>query len=180
MFLNLEPQTYLGIDPSLTGTGVVVLDVSGEVLHERVYSSPAHLTDTKRVSELLHNIFHDVHDYISAPCLAAVEAYSMGSRFQGKMFARAELSGLIRYTIRSQYERPHLFIPPSVLSSFLGIPPKTKSEQKKRLTAQVANERYDYRNADYNIVDAFVLAKIAEAFCGQMLKLGKMQLELPR
>ena len=174
----------MGIDPSLTGTGVVVSDPSGELLLVRCYASTPSLSDMGRVRQLNELIWTDLDPFMSDDCLVCFEGYSMGSPNQGKIYARAELAGVLKYTCVEYYERPYIMVPPTSIKAFIGMERfkenRVHKKDAKKETARLVADIYDFRHDDDNIVDGFILARYAQACCSDDAPNHRNVLELPR
>ena len=92
--------TVMGIDPSLTSTGVIVLDSRGEIVaKERITSKPSGPLVSSRMRRC-QDIFNAVINVanIWQPSVITIEGYSLGSNMPG-MVDRVELGGLLRYML---------------------------------------------------------------------------------
>jgi hypothetical protein len=162
---------------------VVVLSSDLSVLFQECYESPSHLSDLKRVKWLANAILRDLEPYYTHfDTLAAVEGYSMGSANQGKMYARAELSGIIRWNLIECYHVPYLLISPAAVKSLVGVASSKKSrvhKDAKLETARCALERWDISFNDDNVLDGYILARYAVTCCQPNDIKHKVQLELP-
>ncbi len=151
-------MNVIGIDPSLTSTGVVVLTNDG-VFSERVRSKKQGIYRAMeiadRVAELI--IIHRAN-------VAYIEGYSFGSMGQA-LYQIGELGGLLRERFCEIYGNDEVVpfdwkeIPPTQVKKFCTGKGNAKKEDMKLHTYK----RWGVEFRSNDEVDAFVLAKIAEA-----------------
>ena len=92
----------IGIDPSLSATGVIVLDAQGQIIEKRVVSSAASGGKVpermQRIEKMVRTIkaICDEHK----PAVICIEHYTLGSNSPGTA-DRIEYGGLLRYVLVS-------------------------------------------------------------------------------
>jgi crossover junction endodeoxyribonuclease RuvC len=165
----------LGIDLSLTGTGLAFLSKSeespvllglpiGSRQKLQTFEFPArHYTgwlinsSNSRHLERWNQILGAVLDCASHANQIVIEGYSFGSN---QAYARsiAELGGIVRFHLAKRGFTP-LEIPPSTLKKFL----TGKGNADKNIVLKEVYRRYHVDLDDDNMADAFGLAKLGEA-----------------
>ena len=157
---------YLGLDLSLTGTGVAVLDDTGAIVCTKT------LAFKDRGMERLHKISETINGFLCKyePEVVAIEGYSMGSR-AGQAFSIGELGGVVKLLLwKSGYNDP-LIIAPTRLKKY--ITGKGNSPKDTIMMHVYKNWRYEPENN--NVADAYGLARIALTYNSKEFKLLKHQ-----
>lgn len=146
-----EIDSILGIDPSLTSTGLCVIDHHGALIESTTLSSkktgPARLVDLRDAL--------DAYFKRTMPTACALEGYSFGSKHARE--AVAEWGGLIRVLLY-EWKIPTLVVPPMTLKKF--VLPSAGNLQKNR----IALESYKRWNVSFQTddeCDAHALAQLA-------------------
>ena len=150
---------YIGIDPSLTGTGIVVLDESGNVLDKDLISTKASLKIEDRLKTIWSRLKYIIWDFAGKPvpyCHIAIEGLSFGSRGTS-MLELAGLHYLIRYMIDREFCGVRHVVPPQTLKKFVCGKGNVKKEQMLLQTYK----RWGMEFQDNNICDAYCLARYA-------------------
>ena len=159
----------LGIDPSMTSTGIVLLK-NGELQWAYVLrTSPTKMWhgeygELERLMWIVDHIPVNGIDYV------AMEGVAMMSR---NTTALVQLSGL-NYLIRKNLIDNSVgfkIIPPTVLKKFA----TGKGNAKKEEIIEVVNKKYKKDIKDDNACDAFILALIGDALMGGKTRLNKEQ-----
>ncbi len=159
----------MGIDPSLTSTGIIVLRDSNVELAETTKNRPE-LGTLERV-KAIRTVIDDIINYLAtkeeewqSPDLIVIEGFSYGSKGQ-KLFEIAYLGWRIREdleSLKALYGIPWIEASPSQLKKFA----TGKGEGDKAIILQQVYKRWGIEFKDNNQADAFVLAKIGEAYLG--------------
>lgn len=156
---------YVGIDPSLTGTGLVAL--SGDKSYSKViHTKERGLERMKLICDEVEQ-FLDYHDTE----IACIEGFSYGSK--GK--AIYEIGGL-GYLLRMiLYNKDYEWyeIPPSTLKKFA----TGKGNAKKHEVAVAVQKRWGFEAPTEDEIDAYVLARMAQAL-GEDVKLTSSQQQI--
>ncbi len=160
----------VGIDPSLTGTGIVVLR-GGEVELAETIKTKSSVSLINRVSVIYRTIANILEE--TTPSLIVIEGFSYGSRGRA-VFDIAYLGWRIREElerIRKQNGIPWMNIPPAQLKKFA----TGKGTANKEVIMQQVYKRWGFEASDNNIADAFVLAQIGRACLGHIERLTTFQ-----
>lgn len=147
-------EFFVGIDPSLTGTGIILIDKDKEIhKQELVKTKPS-----MEIEERLHVIMNELvfitgiikpHIYI--------EGLSYGSMSQ-RMFQLAGLHYYIRTTLFLNKTKFSI-IPPTTLKKWL----TGKGNSKKELMILNCYKKFGVSFNDNNLCDAYCLARMALA-----------------
>lgn len=151
----------LGIDPSLTGTGI------------SFRNGATAYTETIKTGELrgvarLHMIRERVRGYLEhvKPDLVAYEGYAMGfgGKFgPGRVFDLGELGGVLKLEIASQ-GFPLLLVPPSNLKMFMtGKGRLSKGDKGKKEFSEYASKHRGRGFMTFDEADAYGLMVMGEA-----------------
>lgn len=153
-------MTYVvGIDPSLTSTGLCVFYDSGEIATHTLGSSPAEGLSARftRYDGLLRDVAKHIG---SSAHLIAIEGYSFDSR-GGKAFDRVEYGALLRKDLSFRCDCL-IEVPPSSLKLFAA----GKGNANKTAMALAVFKRWGREFPDDNQVDAYALARMAACIAG--------------
>lgn len=142
---------YVGVDPSLSGTGLVILDEDGQVV-EAVSLKAGKEDDPLRFMEVTKRIRKHLNP---ATDKVLIEGFSLGSRGAGvsKMFG-------IGWTIRIMLTE-EVFqwqeVPPTSLKKFAS----NKGNAKKEDLVLPVYKKWGFETVSNDILDAYVLSKMA-------------------
>ena len=170
----------IGIDPSLTSTGIVVLRGNKVELAVTTKNKPA-LGTIERV-RLIYERIVDIQENLSdgekwqAPDLIVIEGFSYGSKGRS-VFDIAYLGWRIREELewlKEQDNIPWLEVPPSQLKKFA----TGQGNANKEIILQQVYKRWGVEFSDNNQADAYVLAQIGRAYLGGMDDLTAFQQEV--
>lgn len=156
----------MGIDPSLTSTGYVILDkneivVNGIIMAKE--SGIARLFSIKReIKELLVDF---------SPKLVVIEGYAFARANQAHQMG--ELGGMVRMLLDEGFYR-WLEVSPGQLKKFA----TGKGNSTKDVILMHVYKRWKVEFNDNNIADAFVLAKIGQSVLGDTKGLTQDQLDI--
>lgn len=153
---------YIGIDPSLTATGIVVL-TEDQPGHNALLISPGKRRGTQRLDYLRRKTIAFLRSCRSGAgenCEPPVflEGYSFGSRGQGAI-SLGEWGGVLRLTLRD-LQFPFVDIAPAQVKKYV----TGKGNSKKPEIAVAAYKKWGFEFSDDNLTDAAVLAKMCEDF----------------
>jgi len=158
----------IGIDQSLTNTGVVIIKEGKAILCDNVKSGP----EGKHMNERIHRI-NDIYVRIRkilAPIILdgkqeevilSIEGYSFASR-SGQAFSLGELGGILRYNFfmdigaKLGEKMRYLEITPNQLKKYA----TGKGQCEKDLIIKEVYKNFAFDTNDNNTADAFVLAHI--------------------
>jgi len=149
----------IGIDPSLTSTGICVMDENGQVLQSLALSSKHYgvkrLDDFKdKVGEIFYPYRNKGHELF-----IAIEGYSFASNTQG--IALGELGGMMRlymYELGIKY----IEVPPTVVKKFA----TGKGNSDKIAMAVALQKQYGLEYPTSDQTDAHFLGLIGLAYMG--------------
>ena len=149
---------FIGIDPSLTNTGIFVLDAAGNTV--AIGQSNILGTSSKKPTERLKAISEFVLSFLpsNGEVCIGYEDYSFDSVHRA--FDLAELGGAIKMSLSGKYKAMHMFAPSALKSFATGC----GSAKKDAMIAQAIKERQDVfevqTGAD-DVCDAYFLALAA-------------------
>lgn len=160
----------MGIDPSFTGTGLIILDdKAGNILHSRLIRTNTKHTIPRRVRQILDAV-HAYH--IEDIRMVCIEGFSFGSS------GRAIIGmGYLGYRIREMLEElklPFIEPAPSQVKKYA----TGKGNCGKDLILQQVYKRWGVEFSNNNLADAYVLAQIGRGYLGEDDKLIKAQCEV--
>ncbi|MFE4523440.1 hypothetical protein ACFRCQ_15225 [Cytobacillus firmus] len=153
---------FVGIDPS-TKTGFVALAEDGQVLRAKELTGISD-EDPKRMVTLIQEVI--VH--VQPGDIICIEGFPFDTQ-------RAMFAGGLHHGIRNElFKRkiPYHEVAPNAVKKFVNVTGWTGVVgSKKRLTGKAKKEavktavleHYNFENKSDNIVDAYILAKIAQA-----------------
>lgn len=154
--IQRSDKTFVGLDLSMTSTGMCFLTGDGMVDTFNICTSKKQGDHARRIS-FIRNTIWDKQNLLSRverrPSLVAIEGYAMG--IQGGMtFTIGELGGVVKESYR-EAEIDILIVPPSNLKQFVSA-----GRSKEQVMAAVS-EQYDITFPTHDENDAFVLAIMA-------------------
>ncbi len=175
----------IGIDPSLTATGIVALRDGKVELAETTKNKPDLGTIERvrlireRIASIIENLINEEKTEWQAPDLITIEGFSYGSKGRS-VFDIAYLGWRIREDLeqlRVDDGIPWLEVPPTQVKQFA----TGKGNANKEIILQQVYKRWGYETHDNNIADAYVLAQIGRAYLQDSYKpddLNLFQLEV--
>lgn len=153
---------HVGIDPSIQGTGIVILenDNPQPIIAEKCLVDDAKrgLSSCMRIAQALKQTIYQqrLPRGLGTPVRVAVEHYSYGSQFN--VVDLVQLGTAIRIMlVRAEYA--YLDPSPGQVKKFAGMP---KARWKKKPKAEVL-ALWGYKAKNGDVADAYVLAQIARA-----------------
>lgn len=144
-------RTFFGVDQSLRGTGLVVLNEAGDILLQRLVQ-PAPLRGVERLAFIRSALQSALTTY--NPWRAALEGYSFDST--GRVFQLGELGGLVQMAFWDA-QVPFITVPPASLKKF--VTGSGKAEKAQMLKATLDKWHIDFQDED-DLCDAHGLAQI--------------------
>lgn len=142
---------FIGIDPSLTATGVVMMTKGGEELS---FTMSPKTKDAARLEDFF-TCFDMIFDHDWA--CAAVEGYGFGAR-DSRAHSLGELGGIIRL-LAHRHRVPTLIVPPTSLKMFVS----GKGNIKKDQVTKEVYKRWEFDAPNDNEADAYALVRMAQA-----------------
>lgn len=147
---------FIGIDPSFTGTGLVVIDQLKSVILQEVITSNSKSETTERIQKITNRILNKINEHNNLNGVY-IEGISYGST--GKAFS--QLSGLYYHTlIELENKFPSTVvksIPPGTLKKFI----TGKGNAKKDLVLLNVYKKFGIEFDNSDLADAFGLAVMA-------------------
>lgn len=157
----MSVATVIGIDPSLTGTGVIVLDTQGTLVHKSVVSSSPSggmvFDRMQRIEKMVTQIKAIVFEF--KPNLICIEGYSLGSNMPG-VSDRVEYGGLLRYVLTRNWK----VIEVNPLSLKKWATGRGAGDKTALIAAMTA--RYGVQFGSSDEYDAYALARLALQIAG--------------
>ena len=152
------PEFIIGIDPSLTNTGITVLTRSAAnvcMTNCSIRTSPDQ-SDWARINELLEAIIGSGVRPLTRYGTVAVAIESLTvSRFSGKLFERAYLLGLVIWHCIFVLRVPVYLIQAGAAKRFAtGSGSATKTQM-----VEAARAKWSLNSTDHNIADSCVLSR---------------------
>lgn len=183
----------VGIDPSLTGTGIIVLRNGelGKALTTKNEPKLGTIERVRRIYEQINNVIENLSTcYVNAyigdkrmirwepPSLIVIEGFSYGSKGRG-VFDIAYLGWRIREELeryRTEDDIPWLEVSPSQVKQFA----TGKGNANKEIVLQQVYKRWGVELTNNNQADAYVLAQIGRAYLSEMDNLTDFQQKVIR
>ena len=144
---------FIGIDLSLTGTGVVVLNKDKEIIKQELIKSTPKQETEERLTLISNNVYDICMEYPDSKI--SIEGLAFGARGQSML----ELAAL-HYITRTKLWVDKIsfeIIPPTVIKKYI----TGKGNAKKELMLAHVVKKFDILFEDNNICDAFCLAMMA-------------------
>lgn len=160
-------MTTVGLDLSLSGTGVCVLTDSGHSLHT-IKSKPSggrHLDELLRLKKIVSDVEDILIEQDEEVDLVAIEGLAFAARNTSALVQLAGLNYLVRNLLHDM-NIPFSLVAPSSLKKFA----TGKGNCPKDNVILEVYRKYDIAVLSNDQCDAFVLAKVAWAY----LKKGKL------
>jgi crossover junction endodeoxyribonuclease RuvC len=157
----------VGLDLSLTGTGVCVLTDSGHSLHT-IKSKPSgdrHLDELLRLKKIVSDIEDILIGQDEEVDLVAIEGLAFMAKNTSALVQLAGLNYLVRSLLHDMNKEFTIVAPTSLKKYATG-----KGNGQKDLVMLEIYKKYGVTVLDNNQGDAFVLAQVARAY----LKKGKL------
>lgn len=155
-----RPTYSLGLDPSLTGFGVVFQPINHQEWYGYTLSSEAKgSTDSGRAVALGIQICQDIDNLPYKPAVATFENYGPINKTSGKITARAEICGIIKAHLLHVLRIPVILISPNALKS-VACPNRSGKgfASKEEMLQAAAAENYFAQTDDE--ADAYFCSKI--------------------
>ena len=163
-------MTSLGIDLSLTSTGIIKLEDGKIQKRQLIKTKPTGQNPLEELKRLEY--IRDTIDTTDVD-IAIIEGLAFMAR---NTTALVQLAGL-NYLTRERFyleEIPFIIVAPTTLKKFIS----GKGNCPKDLILLETYKRYHVSFKDDNLCDAYVLARIGEALLDKKVKLTKFQEEV--
>lgn len=168
---------YVGLDLSLTGTGVTILKDSTHVCSTTIRSRPPKVATPEAEIERLNIIIESVVEYLKkglgeAPRLVVIEGLAFSARNTTAVMQLAGLSYMTRSRLLKE-EWPFLVVAPTTLKKYI----TGKGNSPKELMLLEVYRRYGIAFLDNNQCDSFGLALIGnEMFSSEKQNIPEKQM----
>lgn len=147
---------FAGIDPSFTGTGLVIIDQLKSIVLQEVISTNSKDETSDRIQEILNRILNKLNEHNNLEKIY-IEGLSYGSN--GKAFS--QLSGLYFFVLINLQNKFPLTeiksIPPSTLKKFI----TGKGNSKKDLVLLNVYKKFGIEFNNSDLADSFSLAMLS-------------------
>jgi crossover junction endodeoxyribonuclease RuvC len=157
-------MNVVGLDLSLTHTGVVILDGKGAILSQSVIrskpSGDSYLAETLRIIKIAEEAVQRIDEFspVKNPDLVVIENLAFMARNTSALTQLAGLSHLVR-TLLSEFKWPYVLVAPSTLKKFI----TSKGNSDKNIMMMEIFKQYGHTFLDDNIADAYGLAAVGLA-----------------
>lgn len=154
---------YVGIDQSLTGTGLIILDEHGGIIKEKLITTKS----SQKIEDRFIDIFENIYLFIKPGDKIYIEGlslYSTGQRL-AEIFA---LHYIIRLKLHEN-EYNYTIIPPKTLKKWI----TDNGNAKKDLMMLKIYKRWGIEFTNNNLADAYALAKYGMALDNNETELPK-------
>jgi crossover junction endodeoxyribonuclease RuvC len=151
--INSMEQMFVGIDPSLTGTGIIVLDQNSCILEQKLISTNVKDIEEKRLLDIISEI-----RFVSG-IVRLNSVYIEGPSFASQGRAVLQM-GALHYLIRIflyEHSLNYKIISPGTLKKFV----TGKGNAKKDLMLLNVFKKWGAEFDDNNLGDAYSLARLA-------------------
>jgi Holliday junction resolvasome RuvABC endonuclease subunit len=167
----------VGLDLSLTATGLVVLAENAGIAVETTLTSDPAKSTSERISQLWRGIVSmwpltSPFD-MSHVALWVIEGYAFGVR--NGLALSGEVGGVIKYHLWQQGQKM-LIVPPDKLKKFTAGP--GQGNCKKEIMLKEVYRQWKYDTSDNNRADAYALARIGLGYLGWDIELHAYQREI--
>jgi crossover junction endodeoxyribonuclease RuvC len=147
----------MGIDPSLTASGIIVLNDT-KVIHQEVFKNKPNLPTIARVKDIYTQIIRLNLEF--APQLSVIEGLSFASKGQG-----TDAIFYLGWRIREELEQqnlPWIESSPAQVKKFA----TNKGTSQKQVMIKEVYKRWGFDTDDDNLADAYTMARIGLAYLG--------------
>jgi len=147
----------IGIDASLSNTGIIVLDENDNIREQVTIKTVKSDEDAKRLCDF----YFEFHDFVfryfidNGMVLYAIEDYSYMVKNSKSLISLGEQGGLIRLILYMSGYKVRKYSP-SALKKFI----TGKGNANKDLILKEVYKKYGVDFDDHNLADAYVIAKL--------------------
>lgn len=165
----------MGIDLSLVGTGVVVLETGKQFKQKLIKSKPVGdkpINEVKRIRKIVEEIELIVSENL--PTIAVIEGMAFMARNTTALVQLSALNYMTR-ALLMDYNVPFIIVAPTSLKKFI----TGNGASKKDVMLMSVYKRYGVSILDDNICDAYSLGQVGLALSeGQKKPLTEKQIEV--
>lgn len=165
--LQQDHPYVVGLDFSLTSTGVYMLSLKPDTNHPDFYyhvpTTQKTGSDATRIDYISSMLIEDMRNPLYPVIAAAIEDYGPSGRTAGKILVRAELAGVVKNAIRNLISVPYYTVSPNGLKKFATGSGRTAKGQKSKdsMLHAAAMEGFETKVSDQ--ADAFHAARFCKA-----------------
>jgi Holliday junction resolvasome RuvABC endonuclease subunit len=159
---------FIGLDLSLTGTGIVVLNNSMNPVMTKTLKNK--LRGMERLDFIRSEISEVIANFPNSKY--CIENYAMGIR-SGQSFSIGELGGVIKLLLYDFQINPSLVTPTQLKKFIIG-----KGAGDKNIVLLAVYKKWGFDAPDDNQADAYGLARLAKELYSTSGNLTKPQLEV--
>jgi crossover junction endodeoxyribonuclease RuvC len=156
----------VGLDLSLVGSGVIVLD-DGDIVVQKLIKSkpvgPKPIDELKRIRKIVEEIEMIISEEI--PTVAVIEGLAFMARNTTALIQLSSLNYMTRAML-ADYHVPFVIVAPTSLKKFI----TGSGASKKDVMLMEIYKQYDVTIMDDNEADAFALAQVGLALSGKHIK----------
>jgi Holliday junction resolvasome RuvABC endonuclease subunit len=153
----MTPLYFVGVDPSMNGTGVSIIDDTGAIVSSHRLAPPSKYrskrTAVKRL-DWIRDSFREVLEFHVPIQMAAIESGSFRSR--GQVFSLGEVFGICRLTL-ADHDIPQFQLAPTQVKKFL----TNRGHADKNEVLARAEEASSITGLTDDEADAYCLARAA-------------------
>lgn len=169
-----SPKKVIGIDPSATATGVIVLQENGTDKPDLIYAheiKPKNMTGITRARFICQGVMEMIVEH--KPDTIVIEGYSLNMRNASSVVPLVELGGLLRFCL--QLDGLSWYDPrASELKQFA----TGKGTSQKDVVMMNVFKRWGYEAPTNNLADAYVLAAMGLAVNNRIKGLNQQMLKI--
>lgn len=149
---------FIGLDPSLTGTGIICLNEKGELEDEQLIKSPASMDIEDRL-KTINNIIQTLLDkYQDKKHKLFINIEGLSYQSTGDSFTQlAGLHYFIRINLYKKFDLEYMIIAPKTLKKFV----TGNGNSKKELMLLEVYKHWGVSFKDHNLADAYGLARMS-------------------
>ena len=172
-------MVIVGLDTSLTHTGIVIINDKGKVLDSGVIKSKpngdTYLSEVERIVKIVEDVFSKItKNCKKKPDLVVIENLAFMARNTTSLVQLSGLSFFIRIQL-ARFEIPFVMVAPTSLKKFI----TGSGKGDKDMLMMSVYKNYGFEAVDNNENDAFGLSAIGLALLGKPIKkLGVPQQEV--
>ena len=149
-------MVFIGVDSSLTGTGLVVIDSNYKILESAVFSTPS--MGVERLFHLEQKFDSLISPFIKNKAFSAIERGAY--KEQGRIFELGEWSGVAKLNLFKK-AIDTIIVAPLQLKKYATGTGKSKG---KTIIILDVYKKWGEEIRDDNIADAYVLARICRDY----------------
>jgi crossover junction endodeoxyribonuclease RuvC len=162
----------MGVDPSLSGTGIMVLDESGSVASKTIVSSPPCGPFAQARMDRIEKMVREIKAIADQfkPTVICIEGYAFGSNMPGAN-ERVEYGGLLRYVLTRSFR----LVEVNPLSLKKWATGRGAGDKTALIAAMTAKYGVQFSSSDE--YDAYALARLALQIAGYDKPANEIQRE---